>query len=188
MRARPRIVGSQEKFDLSMPISNVSLARPLFGPRALEDDDFPFEDISSIATLESWRKEINRPTYHIHKWWARRLGTIFRAMILGAMAPSGAEIMDLFYRPARLKNAVIFDPFMGSGTTIGEAAKMGARAIGRDINPVARFLVRNAMSRHDRQKILTEFALIERDVSPSIRSFYKTFLPDGQSAEVLYYF
>ena len=35
---------------------------------------FPFEDLSHIAGLESWRKEINRPIYHIHKWRAQRLG------------------------------------------------------------------------------------------------------------------
>jgi|GEM_PF-4465098 len=30
-------------------------------PRALEDPAFPFEYLSEIAELESWRKEINRP-------------------------------------------------------------------------------------------------------------------------------
>lgn len=37
---------------------------------AIEDDDFPILEISQIAEQESWRKEINRPAYHIHKWWA----------------------------------------------------------------------------------------------------------------------
>ena len=27
------------------------------------------EAISDIDEVESWRKEINRPIYHIHKWW-----------------------------------------------------------------------------------------------------------------------
>ncbi len=41
--------------------------------RAIEADSFPFEYLSLAATAESWRKEINRPTYHMHKWWAQRL-------------------------------------------------------------------------------------------------------------------
>ena len=158
------------------------------GKCALEDEDFPFERISDIAELESWRKEIYRPIYHIHKWWARRLGTVFRAIIIGALAPAGTDIFDAFYRPIRFKDAVIFDPFMGSGTTIGETAKLGARVIGRDINPVAHFLVHNALSFHDREKVVQEFQAIERDISEKIRSYYKTRLPDGRTAEVLYFF
>lgn len=158
------------------------------GPCALEDDDFPFETISDVAEIESWRKEINRPIYHIHKWWAQRLGTVFRAVTLGALTPSGTDILSAFYRPVRVKDLTVFDPFMGSGTTIGEAAKLGARAIGRDINPVAHFLVRNALAFHDREAVLQTFRDIERDVADQIRANYKTVLPDGSEADVLYYF
>ena len=155
---------------------------------ALEDPAFPFEKVSDVAELESWRKEINRPIYHIHKWWAQRLGTVFRAITLGALSPSGTDIFDALYKPIRLDEFVVFDPFMGSGTTIGEAAKLGARAIGRDINPVAHFLVRNALSYHNRESVLNEYKSIESDVADKIRAFYKSRLPNGQEADVLYYF
>jgi hypothetical protein len=36
--------------------------------RLIESDDFPFEFLSSLGERESWRKEINRPIYHVHKW------------------------------------------------------------------------------------------------------------------------
>ena len=158
------------------------------GPRALEDDAFPFEALSTIAELESWRKEIHRPLYHIHKWWATRLGAVVRAMLLGALAPRGTNILDLFYQPVRIPHAVVFDPFMGAGTTIGETAKLGARAIGRDINSVSYFLVRNALGAHDRPAITAEFRAIEHDVGDRIRRFYRTALPNGQDVDVLYFF
>lgn len=158
------------------------------GRRALEDEEFPFEALSEVAEIESWRKEINRPLYHIHKWWAQRLGTVFRAMVIGAFAPSGASILDLFYKPVRIKDVVVFDPFMGSGTTIGEATKLGARAIGRDINPVAHFLVRNAFAVHDRSAILAAYSAIERDVADEVRRYYRATLPDDSKVDVLYYF
>ena len=161
---------------------------PLPGPRALEDDSFPFEALSDVAETESWRKEINRPTTHIHKWWAQRLGTVFRAMTIGAFAPSGADIFDLFYKPVRIPGGNVFDPFMGSGTTLAETVKLGAKAIGRDINPVAHFLVKCALSVHDRKAILETFRAIERDVADKIRSYYRATLPDGTQADVLYYF
>ena len=178
----------QTRFDLPFQGNDELHISPFTGACALEDDDFPFEQISDVAELESWRKEINRPIYHIHKWWAQRLGTVFRALTLGALTPSGTDILNAFYRPVRLKGAVIFDPFMGSGTTIGEAAKLGARAIGRDINPVAHFLVQNALSLPDRNNILKELTSIKQDVAARICHYYKTLLRDGQLADVLYFF
>lgn len=178
----------QRRLDLRPAIDADDVLSSFVGPCALEDDDFPFEAISDVAEVESWRKEINRPVYHIHKWWAQRLGTVFRAIALGALTPSGTDILSAFYRPVRVKDLTVFDPFMGSGTTIGEAAKLGARAIGRDINPVAHFLVRNALAFHDRDAVLRTFRDIERDVADQIRTHYKTILPDGTEGAVLYYF
>lgn len=155
---------------------------------ALESHSFPFERLSEVAELESWRKEVNRPVYHLHKWWAQRLGSVFRAVLIGALSPEDVDVMDLFYRPARFAQAVVFDPFMGSGTTVGEALKIGARAVGRDINPVAHFAVRNALSEYIREEVLETFDFIRRDVQPAIRHFYSTELPDGRVADVLYYF
>jgi transcriptional regulator with XRE-family HTH domain/ribosomal protein L37E len=158
------------------------------GIQAIEDPAFPFESFSDIAELESWRKEIYRPIYHIHKWWAQRLGSVFRAIIVGAFAPKGSNLFEMFYQPVRLTGAVIFDPFMGSGTTIGEALKLGARSIGRDINPVSHFIVKNAMGLHPRKKVIETFRTIERDVAPAIRRLYQARLPEGGIADVLYYF
>lgn len=179
---------TQERFDLRQSTQDEDECHPFSGPCALEDESFPFEAISDVAEQESWRKEINRPTYHIHKWWAQRLGTVFRATCIAALTPSGSDILDLFYRPVRLKNVTVFDPFMGSGTTIGEALKLGARAIGRDINPVAHFLVRNALAFHDRHKVLITFKDIEHDVADQIKHYYQTIMPDGTAADVLYFF
>ncbi len=45
------------------------------GEKAIEDG-FPFEELSAVAEVESWRKEVYRPVYHLHKWWAQRLGSV----------------------------------------------------------------------------------------------------------------
>ena len=160
------------------------------GRAAIEEDGFPFEEFCDIAELESWRKEINRPIYHIHKWWAQRLGSVFRAIVIGALAPAGTDVKRSFYRPVRFPGAVVFDPFMGSGTTLGEALKLGCRTVGRDINPVAHFAVRNALAFHSREEVVREFKAIERDVAARIRYFYEARLSDadGEHAQCLYYF
>lgn len=156
--------------------------------RAIEGD-FPFEHVSEVAEAESWRKELYRPIYHMHKWWARRLGSVFRAAILGALCPEGAEIMRLFYSPVdKPGDPVIFDPFMGSGTTIGEAHKLGCAAIGRDINPVAYRLVKTALSRVSRQKLLDAFDSLEKDIRQDILGLYQSKDEQGRRIDMLYCF
>lgn len=152
------------------------------------ENGFPFEKLAEVAELESWRKEINRPIYHIHKWWAQRLGSVFRAILIAAARPKDADIMSLFYQKLSLEGLTVFDPFMGSGTTIGEASKLGARAVGRDINPVAVFAVQNALGEYSREEVLRTFCAIEKDLAETLKSFYVALLPDGTKCEALYYF
>lgn len=157
------------------------------GTRAIETEQFPFEYLSDVAESESWRKEINRPIYHLHKWWAQRLGSVFRGILLGAFSPKGSDVMEVFYQPARLPGAVVFDPFMGSGTTVGEALKLGARAIGRDINPVAHFSVRNALRVHSLPEVRRVFQRVIGAARQELLPFYASEV-DGEQVTIQYYF
>lgn len=188
MEVSSRMRSESRQLELLGDRSTNVLMPPTSGQRAIEEENFPFEELSRIAEAESWRKEINRPTYHIHKWWAHRLGSVFRAISIAAFAPAGSDVLNLFYRRTRIPEQVVFDPFMGSGTTIGEVAKLGGRAIGRDINPVAHFLVRNALASHDRRAILATFRAIDKDVGDQIRQHYKAVLPGGVTTDVLCFF
>src|SRR4051794_32010144 len=84
------------------------------GRRAIDLEGFPFEELSTIAEVESWRKEVYRPIYHVHKWWAQRLGSVFRAIVIGAFAKSTDDVVQLFYDKTRFPDRTVFDPFMGS--------------------------------------------------------------------------
>ena len=169
------------------PVATYGVSLMSSGIRAIEDG-FPFEYISDIAELESYRKEINRPIYHIHKWWAQRLGSVFRAILISAVAPIGSNIKEMFYQPIRMTGMTVFDPFMGSGTTVGEALKLGCKVIGRDINPVSYFIVKTALDRYSKEDVLKTFKKIENDVAETLKSYYKANDNDGQLCDVLYYF
>ncbi|WP_422475329.1 DNA methyltransferase [Endozoicomonas sp. ALB032] len=150
------------------------------------ETDFPFEKIDPIAENESYRKEINRPIYHIHKWWAKRLGSVFRSIVSGALTEG--EWVD-FHARQKHSGKVVLDPFMGSGTTLGEAAKLGANVIGCDVNPVSTFMVSQALTRVDPLELENEFKLIERDIKKSILHYYTTTVPNSSKpTQALYYF
>lgn len=70
-----------DQFDAAAAAEPTQLTLPLErqAPRAAQgrrcmEADFPMLEISRLAQLESYRKNIYRPAYYI-KWWTRRLGS-----------------------------------------------------------------------------------------------------------------
>ena len=156
--------------------------------RIIETDLFPFDFISRLAERESWRKEIHRPIYHLHKWWAKRLGSVFRGILLGTILAEDCDFAEEFYKTHKISGLTVFDPFMGSGTTIGEAHKLGFTALGRDINPVAVESVRTALGPMDRGALESAFEELSRDVGERIQGIYRSKDSTGRICDVLYFF
>lgn len=153
------------------------------------EHQFPYIAISRLAEQESWRKEINRPIYHIHKWWATRLGSVFRGIVLGSLLQGNQNIMDFYYKKNNFSSKIILDPFMGSGTTIGEAIKLGAKAVGCDINPVSTFIVNQSFENVSEEELRKYFSKIEIKVKDKIQSYYITRDPEtNETIQILYFF
>ncbi|WP_280483379.1 DNA methyltransferase [Nocardia farcinica] len=145
---------------------------------------FPAGMVSIAAEKESWRKEVHRPATHTHKWWAQRLGSVFRGIIVSAIAQSENEAVKLYHSPINKPELVVFDPFAGSGTTLVEAAKLGCRVIGYDINPVATLVQRQAMAKWDIDALQTAYRQVEEKVRHQIDRLHVN--RNGET--VLYYF
>ncbi|HVV67820.1 MAG TPA: DNA methyltransferase [Gammaproteobacteria bacterium] len=161
---------------------------PLKSGAAIEYD-FPIVEVSRVAEQESWRKEINRPLYHIHKWWATRLGTVFRAITLATLNSKDRSVWQSFYEYHNLSGKVVLDPFMGSGTTLGESLKVGAKVIGCDINPISTFLVNQALTRVSEQELWQAFKSLEEKIASEIKYYYQTKDPETREViPVLYFF
>lgn len=110
--------------------------------RAIEES-FPIVEINRLAVPE---RNAFKPIYTMHKWFARRASCIFRGILLGALKPAGTDLMAEFYKDhgsdPDTQGKVILDPFMGGGTTVVEALRLGCRVVGIDLNPVAWFVVK----------------------------------------------
>lgn len=136
---------------------------------------------SRIAEHESWRKELHRPATYVHKWWARRLGSVARHLLLAAVSGPGDSISDA---SDRLRGLVVYDPFAGSGTTLVEAAKLGAAAVGRDINPVATLTQRQALQPWDLEVLADLFGQVVRKCARPVQELHRTV----SNEPVLHYF
>jgi len=164
-----------EAIQLALPIARET-PKAVQGRRAIEAD-FPVLEISRLAQVESYRKNVYRPAYYIHKWWARRTGATFRAILLGTLLPEGYSPLDFFYQANNFPEAVILDPFMGGGTTVGEALRLGARVIGVDTNPVSWFLVKKIVEPVSLRSLDQAFRTLEQSVGQKILHLYDTICP-----------
>ena len=79
--------------------------------------EVPF--VSRLALREKQIQQNYRPVIAVHKWFARRPGTLFRSLILSEFAER--PIHQTFYQSQHMPHVRVFDPFMGGGTTMMEA-------------------------------------------------------------------
>ena len=107
-------------------------------------------DIPLIAAMALREKQIQqnyRPIIGVHKWFARRPGTLFRGLLLAEFGRGRLE--DLFFRANDFPGLRIADPFMGGGTPLIEANRVGCDVDGFDINPMSAWIVREEIEHID---------------------------------------
>lgn len=112
-------------------------------------------DVSFIADLALREKQIQqnyRPIIAVHKWFARRPGTLFRGLLLSEFLDR--PVRETFYRANSLKGIKIADPFMGGGTPLIEANRLGCDVVGFDINPMAYWIVKQEIEYLDLPRYL----------------------------------
>lgn len=166
--------------------------------RAIEEY-FPIVEINRLAVPE---RNAFKPIYQMHKWFARRSSSVFRAILLGALKPAGTDIMKEFYKDHTndpdTKGKVILDPFMGGGTTVVEALRLGCKVIGIDLNPVAWFIVKTEVEPVDINELKAAFERLAnrtvewsgRPLNETLLDLYKTECPGcgNKDADIIYTF
>lgn len=152
--------------------------------RSSLEGTFPAAMLSAVGTKESWRKEVHRPATSTHKWWAKRLGTVFRGILTSAVTPDGVNPSESYASSLNLAGMVVLDPFSGSGVTGVEALKLGASTVCFDINPVATLVERQALQSWDLEALQAAYRSVESVCRVEVDRLHET--EDGRT--VLYYF
>lgn len=105
-------------------------------------------DISFIADMALHEKQIQqnyRPIIAVHKWFARRPGTLFRGLLLSEFVDK--PLADSFYEANSLQGKWVADPFMGGGIPLIEANRVNCNTVGCDINPMSYWIVRQEIEK-----------------------------------------
>jgi adenine-specific DNA methylase len=159
-------------------------------PSSAIESDFPYREVNRLAASEAYNKHHYRPTNYQHKWWARRLGSVFRTICISALSDADSTAGEVWERYAEandFEDAVVLDPFMGGGTTGQEATRVGAKFIGSDLNPVAWFI--STMGLAPQTSMLeTYFRRVMNRSREEIRPYYRTKCPecDGETGAQFY--
>lgn len=161
-------------------MSDQEFASKELSPKTAIEVDFPFQELNRLAALEAYNKHHYRPTNYQHKWWARRLGSVFRMVSIAALSDPGPEpskLWERFANTGEVEDAIVFDPFMGGGTTGQEATRLGARFIGSDLNPVAWYISKMSL---DSQPFMldTHFDRVVSTSRDEIQPYYSTKCPN----------
>lgn len=104
------------------------------------EKDFDIAFIADLALREKQIQQNYRPIIAVHKWFARRPGTLFRGLLLSEF--SNKPLREVFYKSNNFPGLHVADPFMGGGTPILEANRIGCDVTGFDINPMAWWIVK----------------------------------------------
>ncbi|RLM76623.1 DUF1156 domain-containing protein, partial [Halorubrum sp. Atlit-8R] len=156
---------------------------------------FPIDQVNEIAEKEAHAKRYYRPVYTMHKWWARRLGSVFRTMLLYSLADGEMSVdtdgqstidglpevdwenpdalWDYYLEDIDFGDKTVLDPFMGGGTSIVESLRMGCNAIGSELNPVAWFVVKKEVEPVDLDELDAAFEEIKESVGEEIQEYYR---------------
>jgi adenine-specific DNA methylase len=134
------------------------------------DFDIPF--VAALALREKQIQQNYRPVIAVHKWFARRPGTLFRALLLAEFAPG--PLRRAFYEGHSLAGRTIADPFMGGGTPLVEANRLGCAVLGFDINPMALWIVRQEIETLDLGAYRAGAAALIAGLGQAVGRYYQT--------------
>ncbi len=106
--------------------------------RSLLEDGFPFAQVSALAQAD---RHVRDGVYAAHKWWARRPPSVIRALLVAGALPAKTTPKDFWTLYATddelLSGVHVGDSFMGGATTLVEAARLGAKVTGIDVDRLA---------------------------------------------------
>jgi len=141
------------------------------------DHSFPEEFVDELSRREVFNKHLFRPNTYLHKWWARRCGSTFRAILKQFVLNS--ERRD-YYASGGLEGTTVLDPMMGGGTTLHEAIRLGASVIGADIDPIPVVQARATLTQASLEDLRTSFNRFFSDLHNSLGRYFQTECPTCQ--------
>ncbi|MFJ4755007.1 DUF1156 domain-containing protein [Streptomyces sp. NPDC088763] len=146
---------------------------------------FPSRELSQLIAKD---RRVRDPAYAAHRWWARRPPALLRALLLATALPPGISEQEFWSRYAsedhHLAGLTVYDPFMGGGSTLVEAQRLGASVMGSDVDPMSVRIVQSELTPVDGKRLRAYGDLLLRHLRSKLSWLY----PTDSDAQPLHYF
>jgi len=136
------------------------------------EKDFEISFIADLALREKQIQQNYRPIIAVHKWFARRPGSLFRGLLLSEF--SKEPLREVYYKANDFSGRHIADPFMGGGTPILEANRVGCNVTGFDINPMSYWIVKQEIEHLNLDGYSEAAMLLRSTLEKEIGRLYRT--------------
>ncbi len=146
------------------------------------ENDFDVSLVASLALKEKQIQQNYRPIIAVHKWFARRPGTLFRGLLLSEFGDG--PLKDSYFEANDFPGRVVADPFMGGGTPLVEANRVGCDVMGFDINPMAAWIVREEIEHLDVDAYRVVASRMVATLESEVGGLYRTKCPRYGDADV----
>lgn len=149
---------------------------------------FQIPFVAELALREKQIQQNYRPVIAVHKWFARRPGTLFRSILLSEFC--NEELPQAFFESQNLRGLRVADPFMGGGIPLLEANRVGCGVLGFDINPMAWWIVREEIEHLELPVYRREANQLRASLENTVGHLYRTkcVLDGNQSVPVKSFF
>jgi adenine-specific DNA methylase len=128
--------------------------------------------VARLAAAEKQVQQAYRPVIGVHKWFARRPGALFRSLLLAELAD--VPVSEAYLESHDFGGLVALDPFMGGGTTLFEANRLGLSVLGYDTNPMSRWIVERELESLDIDAFESAGDAICQAVETQLGELYET--------------
>ena len=167
-------VSCESMTDLLENIKPAKQAAPqtFIGSKGLEANLISFDEFGATTQVV----EDQGIKYFVNEYWTSRQRQANRLHEISYRACFKPQLPEFFISRLTRKGGSVYDPFMGRGTTPLQAALMGRRPIGNDINPLSVMLLRPRLTPPSLHEIHTRLQTIswdsKVDTNEDLRAFY----------------
>lgn len=173
--ARRRVnPGQLALFETSTPESDDTPATIIDDLRAFVYDGKTTGEVSTIAKARDGSQFVV-PTF-VNEFWTSRQRAANSLHEVSYRACFKPQLPRFFIERLTAPGDRVYDPFMGRGTTLVEAALLGRRAAGCDVNPLSRILVRPRLRPPSLARVADRLSALDltkcREVRQDLEVFY----------------
>ena len=144
---------------------NPAVVRKLTG-EGFQSELTGFNEFDKETSVESFPdSDVGVPVF-VNEFWTAKQRAACSLHEVSYRACFKPQLPRFFINRLTDPGEVVHDPFMGRGTTVLEAALLGRRPVGCDVNPLSRILVKPRLSPPDMRQIERRLARLALERAP----------------------